>query len=254
MKTIFVTGATCELGREICRQLLDRPCNLILTARSNERLQSLRADLHKKNITVIPSDFTDINTFSSAIECVSSVANEGIDGVVLIPPQPDATTEIFPSAEKWNELFMKSFIGPSVLLGKLLPFLQKSDSSVVLISGISSKQPFSNYTTSNTIRTAWLGFAKTVADNIGPKNIRFNTLSCGGIMTEKFERKLAEEANKNHLSVSEILKNRVDNIPLRRYAEKSEIADTVCFLLLSLASRHITGQNIAFDGGFSRSY
>lgn len=256
MKTILVTGATCELGKEICRQLIEKSCRLILTSRSNERLQSLQNDLEKigGNISIAPSDFTDIKTFDQILEKVSFVANGGLDGLVLIPPQPEATTEIFPEESEWENLFRKSFIGPSIFLRKLMPHLLKKNSSIVFISGVSSKQPFSNYTTSNTIRTAWLGFSKTIADNFGPKGVRFNTLSLGGIKTEKFLKKLEEEAANTNVPLSTVLEGRVGNIPLRRYAEIPEIAEMVSFLLLSLASRHMTGQNIVFDGGFTRAY
>lgn len=257
MKTLLITGATCELGRAICQRFIKKSYRLILTAPSQERLCLLSEELKKEGGEVFfaSSDFTDTNTFSSLINMVESVAIDGLDGLIVIPPQPEATKEVFPDKIYWDILFNKSFIGPVVFLGQLMPHLiKKVKANIVLVSGISSRQPVSNYATSNTIRTAWLGFAKTIADNYGPKGIRFNTLSLGGIMTKKFEQQLVNEANSNNQLFSDVLEQRCANVPLRRYAEIPEIVDMILFMLTSRASKHMTGQNIVFDAGFTRAY
>lgn len=257
MKTLLITGATCELGRAICRRFIKKSYRLILTAPSQERLHLLSEELKKEGgeVFVTSSDFTDINSFLPVINTIESIATDGLDGLIIIPPQPEATKEVFPNKIYWDLLFNKSFIGPVVFLGQLMPYLiKRGKANIVLISGISSRQPVSNYATSNTIRTAWLGFSKTIADNYGPKGIRFNTLSLGGIMTKKFEQQLENEANKANQLFSDVLEQRCANVPLRRYAEIPEIVEMIIFLITSIASKHITGQNIIFDGGFTRAY
>jgi 3-oxoacyl-[acyl-carrier protein] reductase len=88
----------------------------------------------------------------------------------------------------------------------------------------------------------------------GVFGLRFNTLSLGDVITDKLLEKIKHESEKNNLAVSEVLKTRFSNVPLRRYAEITEVVDMVDFYLNSEVSKHLTGQNTAFDGGFSRPY
>lgn len=253
MKTILVTGATGEIGRAICQQLAEQKVNLILTARTEESLKTLSLELKSKGIQCdwCISDFCDTKSFSKLINLMES----GIDGLVVMPPQPLESNDILPSDEFWEKLFKNSFIGPANLVKCAIPSLSKKNySSVVLISGITSIQPLSHYASSSVLRTMWLGFFKTLSDKYGANNISFNTLSIGGVITGKFSDKLKTEAKLNNISPSELLNKKVSNVPLKRYAEISEIGSAVSFLLTSEARKHLTGQNIAFDGGFTRRY
>lgn len=251
-KTILITGATSELGKAISEFLIKQGYRLILTARSLEKLSALSEQLKKQGgeIKYVASDFTDSNTFNHVIALLEK---SNLSGMLLMPPQAPATSEPLPDEEIWHKLLNTSLVGPAVFIKKVIPCFTKN-ARVLLISGISSRQPVSHYATSNILRTAWLGLLKTIADQYGPKAIHFNTLSIGGIMTEKFKKQIESEAQNSNTLFSEILSGRLANVPLRRYAELDEIAEMASFLLTSSAGQHMTGQNIVFDGGFTRPY
>lgn len=256
-KTILITGATSELGQIISEFLIKENCDIILCSRSIKKMVALSKDLKndKCKIDYIDFDYLNHSTFAKVAQKIESFTTKGLDGLIVLPPQAPPTNEALPEAETWTQLFNTSFIGPATFIRTIIPYLTKKPMSrVVLISGISSKQPLSQYATSNVLRTAWLGLSKTIADQYGPKGLRFNTLSLGGIMTEKFKNQIKTEAHNNNTSIEQTLNNRVNNIPLKRYAELNEIADMVVFLILSSAGIHLTGQNITLDGGFTRAY
>lgn len=253
MKTILVTGATGSIGSELCKKFAQKGYSLIITARNIEKLNILTEKLKSEyNIKVAYAsvDFNDPNSYSELLKLVV----DGLDGLVIMPPQPPATNDCLPQDNVWADMFKKSFIGPTALVRELIPALIKKKAAVVLISGITSKQPLGRYSTSNVLRTAWLGQIKTLADAYGPEGIRFNTLSLGGVITEKLIEKIQKENEGKSISLSESLKQRSENVPLRKYAQLVEVVDMIDLLLTSEASTHLTGQNIALDGGFARAY
>ncbi|HEY9011812.1 MAG TPA: SDR family oxidoreductase [Devosia sp.] len=123
----------------------------------------------------------------------------------------------------------------------------------MIISGISSAQVLGHYATSNVIRTAWLGEAKTLAFALGARNIHINTLSLGGTLTPGYRDSIAKRAVAAGTSFEDRLDAETENVPLRKYGEPSEVAVAVEGLL-SPFSDHMTGLNILHDGGFTRAY
>lgn len=253
MRTILITGATGAIGTALCKKLAKQDNHLIVTARDQQKLNFLAEQLkseYKIEVDSVTSDFNDSNSYTSLLK----LANDGIDGFVIMPPQPPITEDCLPKDNIWSEMFNKSFIGPSVLIRDLLPSLIKRKASVVLISGITSKQPLTKYATSSVLRTAWQGQIKTLADTYGPEGVRFNTLSLGGVITDKFMEKINQEIKDKNISIEKAIAKRSENVPLRKYAYLNEIVDMIEFILMSEASKHLTGQNIVFDGGFTRAY
>jgi 3-oxoacyl-[acyl-carrier protein] reductase len=172
-----------------------------------------------------------------------------LDGAVLMPPQPHAANDPLPEPDVWRTLFQTSFIGPLATLKAAISRMRPDTAlgqraKIVIISGISSAQVLGHYATSNVIRTAWLGEAKTLAFALGERNIHINTLSLGGTLTPGYRESIAKRA----AVVSE-----TDNVPLRKYGEPAEVAIAVEGLLSSF-SDHMTGLNILHDGGFTRAY
>lgn len=254
MSTILVTGATGAIGTNVCHYLAKKNHVLILGARDVSKLDSLSRDLREKygaNVTSYSFDFSSIETIDAL---ALSLHDQKIDGLVLMPPQLLPTDECIPEPEVMEEMHKVSFIGPAILIKRLLPNLIANKSSVVMISGISSVQPLSHYATSNVLRTSCLGLMKTLADKYGPEGVRFNTLSLGGVLTEPYKKKLEQEASISNIEVCDIYKQRVSNVPLRRYALPNEIANMLDVILTQDAGLHMTGQNIKFDGGFTRPY
>jgi 3-oxoacyl-[acyl-carrier protein] reductase len=179
---------------------------------------------------------------------------EGIDGLVIMPPQLEPTVDCLPADQAWQEMFRNSFIGPLALVREALPYLRKrARSKVVIISGISSVQILSHYGTSNVLRTAWLAQAKTLAFAFGADGVHFNTLSLGGVMTDEYKMELRDEASAGTMSYEKLVNEQVNNVPLRKYATPEEVAVAVTGLLSNF-SDHITGMNILCDGGFTRAY
>jgi len=253
MKKIIITGSTGGIGNELSLYLAQKDYLPALFARDSQKLKNLTSKIRatcSKEVSSYSLDLGDIR----AIEKFDYPALGQIDGIVLMPPQLEPVADPFATPDEWARFFQYSFIGPLEFIKRLLPNLRQSErAKIVLISGISSLQVLSHYATSNVLRCAWVGQAKTLAHFLGKENIHFNTLSLGGILTDEYLNELQADALKENSTVTEILKKETSNVPLRKYAKPIEVAHAV-EALLGQFSDHITGVNIAVDGGFTRSY
>lgn len=257
MSTFLITGASGGIGSAVSQRLASSGHQLVLAARDAGRLSSLQRSLPGEGHRVIAVDMASDQSIAAFSERLESLELK-LDGAVLMPPQPHAANDPLPDSEVWRMLFQTSFIGPLATLKAAISRMKPDVGSgqrakIVIISGISSAQVLGHYATSNVIRTAWLGEAKTLAFALGGRSIHINTLSLGGTLTPGYRDSIAKRAAAAGQSYEDQLQAETDNVPLRKYGEPSEVAVAVEGLL-SPFSDHMTGLNILHDGGFTRAY
>ena len=104
-----------------------------------------------------------------------------------------------------------------------------------------------------TSRGGLAAFSKSIAINFAKDNISSNVISPGAILTERFTNLVkvaAKNENKSYIKkLSEIIKN----IPAKRIAKPSEIANAAAFLA-SDSSGYINGVDLSIDGAFTKGY
>ena len=124
-----------------------------------------------------------------------------------------------------------------------LPYLGRSGRGrVINIASSSVKEPVDDLALSNAVRPGVVGWAKTLAREVGPRGITVNTIAPGRIDTDRIREVYPEGPSEADLRP----------IPLRRLGSAREIGDVVCFLASERAS-YLTGGVIAVDGGLTRS-
>lgn len=256
-RTVIVTAPTGGIGAPLCKHLAHKGYNLILLARNEDALKNLSAklssDFPDSTFGYFCMDFSNLSSIEKAMNAVGRM-NTKVDGVVMMPPQVPPTSEALPESDVWLNIFQTSFIGPLQMLKRSIAYFNKSaKTKVVVVSGISSAQVLGHYATSNVLRLSWLAEAKTLAHALGPQGIHVNTLSLGGVMTEKYTQRILEKAKVAGLTFEDQMKNEVSNVPLQKYASPKEVAVAIEGLL-SEFSDHMTGMNILCDGGFTRAY
>ena len=257
MSIYLVTGASGGIGAAVCTRLASSGHTLILAARDVDRLSSLKASLSGTGHEITPVDMASDSSIESFSKRLAQLGMK-LDGAVLMPPQPHAANDPLPASEVWRELFQTSFIGPLATLKAAIAHMRPDVSEgqrakIVIVSGISSAQVLGHYATSNVIRTAWVGEAKTLAFALGDRNIHINTLSLGGTLTPGYRASIEKRATAAGQSFDERLIAETENVPLRKYGEPTEVALAIEGLL-SPFSDHMTGLNILHDGGFTRAY
>lgn len=196
-------------------------------------------------------DFFDNESIDNAVKVFTDV-NKKFDSFVFIIPRIPASNNPLPSCVEWAKNFEDFFVKPMRFLTALITNnILNNNAKVVMIGGISSKQAISNYAMNNVIRTMWISEFKTLS--LSFSQMSFNTVSLGGVLTETYRTNLEKKAVNNDVSFEEQLSQEVSNVPMKKYALPSDVANVVVPLCDAFAN-HITGQNIIVDGGFIKTY
>ncbi|MBE8712189.1 3-oxoacyl-[acyl-carrier-protein] reductase [Sphingobacterium hungaricum] len=239
-KIALVTGASKGIGRKIAEVFAQQGAHVAFTYLSSvEKGQALEQELtvHGTTIKGYRSDASDFAQAEKLIEDIVAgfgsldivVNNAGItkDGLLM------RMTE-----ENWDDVLdinLKSVFNVTKAASKI--FMKNRKGSFINMSsvvGIQGNAGQANYAAS---KAGIIGFSKSIAKELGSRNIRTNVVAPGFIRTE----------------MTDVLDPKVvagweAGIPMKRGGEAEDVANT-CLFLASDLSAYVTGQVIAVDGG-----
>jgi 3-oxoacyl-[acyl-carrier protein] reductase len=130
--------------------------------------------------------------------------------------------------------------------------LERGEGSLVATQSFTVKQPLDNLILSNSLRMAVIGLMKSLANELGPKGIRVNTINPGFTWTERVEQLMTDRAERNRTSVAEESAQVAREIPLGRMGTVEEYGRAVAWLA-SPAASYIHGHALIIDGGAVRT-
>jgi 3-oxoacyl-[acyl-carrier protein] reductase len=237
-RTAIVCGASAGMGLAIAESLVEEGANVAMFAR---RRDVLEREAERLGALPVRGDVTTPRDLERLVEKTLE-AFDGID--ILInnsggPPR-GAALGLGPEAyESAVELLLLSVVR---LTNLCLPHIEKSGHGrIVNITSSTVREPTDNLVLSNAVRPGVIGWAKTLAREIGPKGITVNSIAPGRIDTERIREVYPDGPTEDDLKT----------IPLRRLGTPREVADVVCFLASDRAS-YVTGTVIPVDGGLTR--
>ena len=240
-KNAFVTGATRGIGREIALTLADAGANISLGATNEELLHKVAKEIDVKNVktAIHKIDVSDYTSVEKAVDATYEkfgsidilVSNAGItrDNIILRLKDED-----------WDRVLDVNLKGTFNCIKAVTKYMMKQRSGKIInissVSGIIGNAGQANYASS---KAAIIALTKTAAREFASRNININTVAPGFITTDM--TMAMDEKTRNSV---------VENIPLKRFGEPKDIANTVLFLASDLAN-YITGQTIIVDGGMA---
>jgi 3-oxoacyl-[acyl-carrier protein] reductase len=250
-KRALVTGASQGLGFATARGLALEGCRVAISSRDMEKLSAAARNLEREaqtKVIPIPGDMVEPDFAPVLIRKTVEVLG-GLDLLVTNAGGPPAGKfETFDDAT-WQQAVELSFLSHVRLIRAALPYLKTSDSpSVLTVTSITVKEPLPNLILSNSVRMATAGLTKSLAQELGPEGIRFNSILPGWTMTERVENLIAHRAEINGSSPEDEFTKQSAAIPLGRMGTVEEFANTAVFLL-SPAASYITGVMMQVDGG-----
>lgn len=238
-----ITIAMAKEGAEIAVVDLDE-CSLAQTIALAEaagaRVVGACADL---------ADTAAMNSF------VSRVAQEfdGVDILVNISGGPPPTTAANVSPHQWIREFQSMVVPMIHVTDLVLPDMRtKRWGRIVTSTSSGVVAPIPNLGISNTLRSALVGWSKTLAREVAPDGITVNVVLPGRIATGRIRQLDEARAARESKTVEEIVKTSTASIPMQRYGDPEEFADAVTFLASNRAS-YITGTMLRVDGGMIQS-
>jgi 3-oxoacyl-[acyl-carrier protein] reductase len=238
-RTAIVCGASQGMGLAIAQTFAREGMNVAMFAR---RRKVLEAEAERLGALAVQGDVSNPQDCERLVAATVD-AFGGVDVLVNNsggPPRGPALEVDDESLEAAVSLLLLSAVR---LTNLCLPHLRKSTAGrVINIESSTVKEPADNLVLSNAIRPGVVGWAKTLAREIGPAGITVNTIAPGRIDTERIREVWPDGPTEEDLKT----------IPLRRLGRTDEIAAVVCFLA-SDAGSYVTGTVIPVDGGLIRA-
>lgn len=239
-KTALVTGASKGIGRSIAIEFAKHGADIAFTYLSSvEKGQALENELSGLGVKA-KGYRSDASNFQAAEELINAVVADfgKLDVLVNNAGITQDTLLMRMTEEQWDkviEVNLKSCFN-TVKAANRTFMKQKSGSIINMTSvvGLKGNAGQANYAAS---KAGIIGFTKSVALELGSRNIRSNAIAPGFIETEMTE--VLDE---------KVVQSWRDAIPLRRGGQPEDVANA-CIFLASDLSAYITGQVIQVDGG-----
>jgi len=246
----LVTGASRGLGRAIASALAAEGAEVAAVARNLERLNELVAatPAGRGTISARACDLAD----ASAIGSLGPLL-EHADILVLNTGGPPPGTAAGTSDAVWSQQFEAMFLSAIRLTRLALPGMRKRGFGRILAvvsSGVI--QPIPNLGISNALRSALVGWAKTLASEVASDGITVNCVAPGRIATDRVAELDQGRAKREGIDIGQVEKESRAAIPAGRYGDAAEFASVAAFLVSPRAS-YMTGGVIRVDGGMIRS-
>ena len=241
MKTAIITGASKGIGASIALRLNELGYNLVLNYRSNtnsmEELINNFANKETKNVIVK----CDISNYDDAKKLIDEAYDNFGTVDVLINNAGITKDNILPlmTEDEFDQVVDTNLKGTFNCCKHIAKrMLKQKHGRIVNISsvvGLAGNAGQVNYAAS---KAGVIGMTKSIARELGKKNVLVNAIAPGFIQTEMTD-KIPDEIK------NEMMKN----IPLQKLGQPSDIADAVEFLISDKAS-YITGQVLSVNGGY----
>lgn len=242
-KVAIVTGASRGIGEAIAVKLAEQGAAIAFTYISSdekakalqEKLQAsgVKAKAYKSNAGVYAECEAMVNDalkeFGTIDVCVN---NAGISKDNLL---------LRMTPEQWDDIMrinLKSVFNMTKQVIK--PMMKARKGSIINMSSIIGMRGNAGQSSYAASKAGMIGFTKSMAHELGSRNIRCNAIAPGFVETDMTDYLKDGEASKAYLQ----------NIPLARFAKAAEIADTALYLASDMSS-YVTGQVISVCGGLN---
>ena len=231
-KNIFISGASRGIGKSMAQHFAKSNFNVVGTSRNN-----FKFDNDLENLLPIKLDVTSRNDVK---DCFDELKSKNLLPDILINNAGITADQLFlrMSDDDWDNVINTNLTGTFNLTKIFLKNMIKNKFGRIInissISGLMGNPGQVNYSSS---KAALNGFTKSLAKEVGSRNITVNCVAPGFIDTDMTSYIGDNERN-------EILKQ----IPLNKFGLPEDISKLVMFLMSDDAS-YITGQTISIDGG-----
>lgn len=236
-KTILVTGASSNIGRQIAVKCSEMGARVIATARNEERLKETLAKMTGEGHQLIASDLSDAEQIPSLVEQLPE-----LDGIVMCAAV-FRTTPIRNNRRKYTEEIFKTNTFANIDLVQLLLKNKKikDGGSILFISSVAAYRPYAGNALYSATKGAINSFCQVLAIEQGSRKIRANCVSPGIIQTDM--------EVKDWAVTQEELDKEESRFPLG-FGHTEDIAYAAVYMM-SDASKWVTGTNMIVDGGQS---
>ncbi|MGW1766332.1 SDR family oxidoreductase [Streptomyces sp. NPDC002073] len=239
-RVYVVTGAGRGLGLAAARELAADGAKVVVSGRDEQRITAAAAAIGP-NAVGVSADNADPQTAHRLIATAREHFGR-FDGILVSVGGPPPGFAADNTDAQWTASFESVFLGAVRLARAAAAELDEGGVIGFVLSG-SVHEPIPGLTISNGLRPGLAGFAKSLADELGPQGIRVVGLLPARIDTDRVRELDALSGDAEAARVAN-----ESRIPLRRYGTAEEFGRTAAFLL-SPAASYLTGVMLPVDGG-----
>jgi len=239
-KKAVIIGGTSGMGLATAKMLIDGGASVLVTGRSKAGLDSAQKEIGKHALVVS----SDARSLSEIDALASQVKTEfhNLDllfvnaGFSIRAPLESITETVY------DEMFNLNAKGPLFAVQKFAPLINRGG-SVVLTTSIANVKGMAGNATYGAAKAALRSYARTLAAELVPLEIRVNAVTPGPIDTPIVEKAFKDAA-------SQIREKMIGMVPMKRWGTSEEIAKAVLFLAFD--ATFTTGAELPVDGGWSQ--
>jgi 3-oxoacyl-[acyl-carrier protein] reductase len=249
-KYAIICGSTQGIGLAIAKELALLGSHCTLVARNED---ALKTAIHHFDIALrqqhnyLVADFTKPGELKKVINAY--VVNHPVHILINNTGGPKPGSIIEASEQDFINAFNQHIICNQVLMQAVVPLMKKEGyGRIINVISTSVRIPIHHLGVSNTIRAAVASWAKTISNELGQFNITVNNILPGFTNTQRLRSLIEVTAHKKGLSIEAVEKEMIESIPVKRFADASEIAAVAAFLA-SPAAAYVNGVSIPVDGG-----
>ena len=241
-KVAVVTGSSKGIGKSIAMHLALSGAKVVVSSRKAPVCEEAAAEIKKAggHATVIPCNISD----KAQCEKLIAETRKQLGPVDVLVCNAASNPYYGPNEKLPDDVFMKvmqnNILSNMWLVNLCLPDMRaKKDGSVIIVSSIGGVRASTVIGAYCISKAADMQLARNLAAELGPDNIRVNTIAPGLVRTD-FAKALWDNP--------QYLAKRLETAPLRRIGEPDDIGG-IAVMLAGKAGAFITGQTIIADAG-----
>ncbi|ONI43799.1 short-chain dehydrogenase [Candidatus Epulonipiscioides gigas] len=243
-KIVLVTGSSRGIGKAIAFAFLKKGAYVIINSSSSTEEELIETYEEFTSFGLACAYFrADLSIYTEALSLFDFIVEKtGSYPDIVINNAGISYYKLFTETNpnEWTKVINTNLNSAYYCSYLALPYMIKKHSGIIInISSIWGTVGASLEVAYSTSKSAIHGFTKSLAKEVGPSNIRVNSIACGWIDT-----------NMNSLFDNEDRATFLNDVPLMRAGSVKDVAKT-CVFLASDSASYITGQIIALDGGLT---
>jgi NAD(P)-dependent dehydrogenase (short-subunit alcohol dehydrogenase family) len=247
---VVVTGASQGIGREIALAFARMGARLVLAARNRTGLEeTLRgAREHGADGMAVETDVTAPAQVEQMVD-VAITRYGRIDGLVCNSGVAGPTAPLWEvGLDEWRDTLQVNVDGVFLCCRAALPVMLDRGGWITVIGSMTGKRPLPGRTPYTTSKLALVGLVRALAWDAGPRGVRVNLISPGGVAGPRIQGVIEAQARALNITAEEALSRFTSTSPLGRLTEPGEVADAAVFLA-SPAAAGITGEDLNVSAG-----
>ena len=253
-KVALVTAASKGLGKAIALELAREGATVAIASRDEDALQAAVAEIADVTGKAPFYVVADMTSGADIERLVATVVGQLGQIDILVNntggPPPGFFADF--SDEQWQRAVDLLLLSSVRLIRAVLPGMRERGwGRIINSTSVAVKQPIPNLLLSNAVRTAVIGLAKSLSNEVAAEGVTVNNLLPGSIYTDRVIHNNETMAQRTGRTPDEIRAASESDIPMKRYGRVEEYAAAAAFLASDRAS-YITGVSLLVDGGVHR--